>query len=399
MPRLLERKLNALSAKRMTKPGRHADGSGLYLHIAETGSKSWILRVTVKGKARTIGLGSTLDVTLAEAREKATQLRKVAKAGGDPIAERDGKDHHHVPTFREAAHQVHAEHCKAWKNGQHRSQWINTLRDFAFPVIGDMRVNVIGSNDILTVLQPIWLTKIVTAKRVKQRMKSILDWCIAKHYRETVNPVDAVWMALPKQPKKKIHHAALPYEDVTAFLSDLRACRSNAVVKIGFELLIHTACRSGEVLGARWDEVDIEKALWTIPAERIKSGVEHRVPLSNHCIELLDLAKLFKSNSPYIFPGRGWKRPICITSFADTLRSMKRNEITVHGFRSSFRDWAAERTSASGDVCEASLAHQVRNKVEAAYRRTDLLDLRRPLMEEWSQFLTTGLVEEIRLRT
>lgn len=388
MPRLLQRQLNALSARRLTKSGRHADGSGLYLNVEATGTKSWILRVTVKGRARTIGLGSYLDVTLAEARDLATRLRKVAKSGGDPIIERDG-DGDRVPTFEVAALKVFDQNKSAWRSKRHRDQWIDTLRDFAFPAIGRKRVDKIDSADILNVLQPIWLSKAETARRVKQRMRAVFDWCIAKHYRETMNPVDAVRMALPKQPSRRNnHHAALPYAELPAMLIDLRASRSNELVKIGLELLIHTASRAGEVRGIRWEEIDFETAVWTVPAGRMKSGESHRVPLTGRCLELLDYARTFETGSPYIVPGRNWKKPYANDAFPLALRRIGRTDITVHGFRSSFRDWAAECAKWPRDVCEAALAHQVRDQVEAAYKRTDFLEQRRPLMKEWSQFLT-----------
>lgn len=389
MPRLLERKLNALSVRRLTKPGRHADGSGLYLNVERTGSKNWLLRVTVKGKARTIGLGSALDVTLAEAREKAARLRKVTKEGGDPIAERDGKAAEDaVPTFEEAARQVFEEHKNAWKNPVHKRQWINSLRDYAFPIIGDRRVAEIGSSDILEVLQPIWLTKPETARRVRQRMRAIFDWCLAKHYRETMNPVDAVKQALPKQQSKQRHFAALPYSEVPDFINQIWTSSAGDLVKIGFVFLIHAACRTSEVLGAQWNEIDMEKAIWTVPAERMKANEEHRVPLSQSSLDLLEGARMYDSKSGYIFPGRNWTKPLSSMVFGQVLRRMKRTDITVHGFRSSFRNWTADCTSTPNDVCEAALAHQLKDKVEAAYNRTDHFEKRRVLMNEWSKFLT-----------
>lgn len=386
MPKLFEKKLNALSVRRIQKPGRHADGSGLYLNVEQSGSKSWLLRVTVKGKARTIGLGSISHVSLAEAREKATRLRKVAKNGGDPISERDGQEKN-VPTFEEAARQVYKEHRGAWKNAKHKEQWINTLRDFAFPVMGDRGVDEITSADVLEVLQPIWLTKAETARRVRQRMRAVLDWSIAKHYRETMNPVDAVRKALPKQPAQKKHHASLPYAEIPAFLQELRAFKANAVVKLGLELLIHTAVRTSEILGAEWKEIDFKRSTWTIPAERMKANNEHRVPLSDQSLALLKEMEEYRGKAPWIMLGRSWKKPMSNMVFVMLLRRMGRDDITVHGFRSSFRDWTAERTSTPRDVCEEALAHQIPDKVERAYRRSDLFEKRRPLMDQWSGFL------------
>jgi integrase len=400
MPKLIEKKLNALSVKRISKPGRHADGSGLYLNVEKSGAKSWILRVMVRGKARTIGLGSLREVSLAEAREHAARLRKVAKSGGDPVAERDGTElePNHVPTFETAARQVLADHHQAWKNAKHRQQWLNTMRDYAFPIIGDRPVDQIGSADVLDVLQPIWLVKAETARRVRQRMRAVFDWSIAKHHRTTMNPVDAVRRALPKQSAKKAHHSALPYAALPAFLQDLRSSKSSEVVKLALEFLVLTAARTGEILGARWDEIDDESAVWAVPAERMKAGEEHRVPLSDRCLQILEQARQFKGNNAYVFPGRSWTKPLSNMAFAVTLRRMGRTDITVHGFRSSFRDWTAERTSTPRDVCEAALAHTIRDKVEAAYRRTDLFDRRRVLMDEWSRFLASDDGKVLRVK-
>jgi integrase len=392
MPKIIERKLNARSVKTITRPGRHADGGGLYLNIEKSGAKSWILRVMVKGKARNIGLGSRRDLTLAEAREEAARLRRIAKAGGDPIAERDGAGDGEVeiPTFETAARQYYAEHRGGWKNPKHRQQWFHTLRDYVLPVIGNKQVDRIGSSEVIEVLLPIWQAKPETARRVRQRMRAVFDWAIAKQYRGTMNPVDAVRKALPQQPKKAGHHAALPYEELPVFLDHLRASNSNALVKLGLEFLILTATRTGEVLGARWEEIDQEKAIWTIPADRMKAGVEHRVPLPARCMEILDQAQQFKGKSPHLFPGRSWTKPLSNMAFAMALRRLGRSDITVHGFRSSFRDWTAERTGAPRDVCEAALAHTIRDKVEAAYRRSDLFERRRKLMDDWSRYLGDG---------
>ena len=391
----VEKKLKALDVRRLTKPGRHADGGGLYLTITKSGSKSWTLRVMVAGKARVIGLGSAQNVSLAEAREKAAKLRKVAKEGGDPRVVRDGRTENAPPTFAEAARKVFEEHNAAWKNPKHRQQWINTLEAYAFPVIGDKRVDEVGSSDILEVLQPIWLKKPETARRVRQRMRAVFDWCLAKHYRETMNPVDAVRKALPRQTDRPKHHAALPYVELPTFLAALEASPSHIIVKTALAFLIHTASRTGEVIGAGWSEVDEEKKIWIVPAERMKSGIEHRVPLTDASLALLQQAKAFRGRTDFIFPGRGWRKPLSNMAMAMAARRVEFGPVTVHGFRSSFRDWSAERTSAPRDVCEAALAHTVRDKVEAAYRRTDLFEKRRALMAQWSRFLTSDGHEKV----
>ncbi|MDH3660324.1 MAG: integrase arm-type DNA-binding domain-containing protein [Alphaproteobacteria bacterium] len=391
----VEKKLKALDVKRKTKPGRYADGGGLYLTVTKSGSKSWTLRVMVAGKAQVIGLGSIQNVSLAEAREKAAKLRKIAKGGGDPRVERDGKTENTAPTFAEAAHKVFDEHNTAWKNPKHRQQWINTMETYAFPVIGDQRVDEIGSDGVLEVLQPIWLTKPETARRVRQRMRAVFDWCLAMHFREAMNPVDAVRKALPRQTDRPKHHAALPHIELPAFLAALEASPSHIIVKTALAFLIHTAARTGEVTGASWSEIDDEKMIWTVPAERMKSGVEHRVPLAEASLTLLDQAKSFRGRgrTDFIFPGRGWRKPLSNMAMAMAVRRVDFGPITVHGFRSSFRDWSAEQSSASRDVCEAALAHTIRDKVEAAYRRTDLFEKRCELMAQWSRFLTSNSSE------
>ena len=269
------------------------------------------------------------------------------------------------------------------------------METYAFPVIGDQRVNEIGSSDVLDVLQPIWLTRPETARRVRQRMRAVFDWCLAKHFRETMNPVDAVRKALPRQTDRPKHHAALAYVELPAFLAALEASPSHIIVKTALAFLIHTASRTGEVIGASWSEVDEEKMIWTVPAERMKSGVEHRVPLTEASLALLERAKSFRGRTDFIFPGRGWRKPLSNMAMAMAARRVDFGSITVHGFRSSFRDWSAERTSAPRDVCEAALAHAIRDKVEAAYRRTDLFEKRRELMAQWSLFLTSSSSEKV----
>ncbi|MGI9501762.1 MAG: tyrosine-type recombinase/integrase, partial [Geminicoccaceae bacterium] len=292
---------------------------------------------------------------------------------------------------------VFDEHNAAWKNPKHRQQWINTMETYAFPVIGELRVDEIGSNGILEVLQPIWLTKPETARRVRQRMRAVFDWCLAKHFRETMNPVDAVRKALPRQTDRPKHHAALAFLDLPAFLTVLETSLSHIIVKTALAFLIHTAARTGEVIGASWSEIDNENMIWKVPAERMKSGVEHRVPLTEASLALLEQAKLFqgRGRTDFIFPGRGWRKPLSNMAMAMAVRRVDFGPVTVHGFRSSFRDWSAERTSVSRDVCEAALAHTVRDKVEAAYRRTDLFEKRRVLMAQWSSFLTNDIGEKV----
>ncbi|MEM7042749.1 MAG: site-specific integrase [Pseudomonadota bacterium] len=323
-------------------------------------------------------------MSLAEAREAALVMRKIAKAGGDPLAERR-KARTVVPNFQEAAQKVHEEHAPAWKNAKHGQQWINTLRDYAFPIIGNRRVDQIDSADLLRVLSPIWLAKPETGRRVRQRVKTVLDCCRANHFRSGENPIEGIAKALPKQPKKDGHHAALPYAEVAGFMRQLRDSNAGEIVKLAFEFTILTATRTGEVLSARWDEIDGD--VWTVPAERMKTGREHRVPLTSRCVEILQNAKLFSDECGYIFPGQSRGKSLSNMSFLMTLRRMGL-KVTGHGFRSAFRDWAAEQTNYPRDVCEMALAHTIRDKTEAAYRRGDLFEKRRQLMDAWARYAT-----------
>lgn len=391
MPKVVEKRLTVLQVKNLKKPGRHADGGGLYLTVKESGSKSWTFRATVNGRVRSFGLGPARDVALADARSKAAAMRNAVQEGKDPadVLERNKPT---IPTFEEAANAFLAERNQSWGNAKHRQQWPNTLRDYVYPKIGKKPVDAIQSGDILDVLIPIWMKKPETARRVRQRMRTIFDWAIARHYRESINPVDAVRAALPQQLDRKRHFPSLPYDEVPAFIKALHGSKASFHVRLAFEFLIQTAARTGEVLGARWDEIDDD--VWTVPAERMKAGAEHRVPLSDRCVEILNEASVFR-RAEIIFPGRRWDRPMSNMAFTMTLRRMGFDHITVHGFRSSFRDWAADRTNFQRDVCEAALAHTVRDKVEAAYRRTDLFEKRRELMDLWSRFLTETAAEVI----
>ncbi|MCC0056779.1 MAG: integrase arm-type DNA-binding domain-containing protein [Rhodobiaceae bacterium] len=384
MGRHPEKALTAVAVKALTKPGRYADGNGLYLVVDPSGAKRWLLRTVVRGRRRDIGLGSCRLVSLAEARDKALAMRKVAREGGDPLAERR-KNSETPPTFAEAAKLVHDQHKGAWKNSKHASQWITTLETYAVPEIGNVPVDQISSSDVMRVLGPIWLEKPETARRVRQRIGTVLDWAGAAGYRTGENPVRAVGKGLPRQKPGKDHHAALPYNEVPKFIERLRQSDLGPQTKLAFEFLILSAARTGEVLGARWSEVDWEKRIWTVPAGRMKAGREHRVPLGDRCLDILKEAKELAANSDLIFPGRSPKRPLSNMVFLMALRRMEINA-TAHGFRSSFRDWAGESTPFPHEVCEMALAHTIKNKAEAAYRRGDLLEKRQELMAAWEVF-------------
>ena len=380
-----EKALTAARVRSLSKVGRYVDGNGLYLVVKPSGSKNWILRTVVRGKRRDIGMGGLSVVSLAAAREEAARLRKIARDGGDPLAERRMK-RRVVPTFEEAARTVHQSLSPSFKNAKHSEQWINTLDAFVFPVFGNHRLDSIDTPDVLRALQPIWLKKPETARRVRQRIRTVFDWAKASGFRSGDNPVDGLKQVLPRQPKAQRHFAALPYSDIARFLHALRESGSGMSVKLAFEFLILTATRTNEVLNARWSEVDLDAATWTIPAERMKAGREHRVPLSERCLAILEQARVIADGGPFVFPGRSRKKTLSNMSFHMALRRMDWSDCTPHGFRSSFRDWAAERTNYSRELCEAALAHTLRDKTEAAYNRTDLFEQRRGLMETWTAF-------------
>ena len=362
---------------------RLGGGNGLYLLIAPRGSKSWLLRTVVRGKRTDIGLGSASLVSLAQAREESLRLRQIARTGGDPLAERR-QAHRAIPPFEEAARRVHEAHSTTFRNAKHRQQWLSSLTPI-FGAIGKKPVDAVTSADLLAALAPFWLTRQETARRVLQRIRVIFDWCKAQGFCAGDLPTHGLTRALPKQRTQQTHHAALPYGDVPAFLRALRASDAGEAVKLAFEFLILTAARSSEVLGATWDEINLDTRTWTIPGSRMKADREHRVPLSPRCVEILRYAQRLTDGGSQVFPGRHPKRPLSNMVFLMALRRMGRRDITTHGFRSSFRDWAEEQTHFPRTVCEAALAHTVRDKTEAAYRRTDLFEKRRDLMHAWDR--------------
>ena len=381
---LTAKAVKALKSSGHTK--RIADGGGLYLFAAPSGTKSWVPRTVVKGKRCDIGLGSVDLVSLAEARDEALRLRKIARAGGDPLAERR-HSRRTVPTFEVAAKEVHAAHSASFKNEKHGKQWLASLAD-VFTSFGGKRVDAIASADILAALSPQWLLRPETSRRVLQRVRVVFEWCKAQGYCSGDNPTQGVTKVLPKHRTPPVHHPALPFQQVASFVHALRHADAAESVRLAFEFTILCATRTSETLNATWDEVDLDGKTWTIPGERMKAGVAHRVPLSDRAVEILKRAQALADGGPYVFPGRKAKKPLSNMVFLMVLRRMKRDDVTAHGFRSSFRDWAAERTNVSRAVCEAALAHTLRDKTEAAYNRTDLFDRRRELMIAWSAFAT-----------
>lgn len=387
-------KLSARGVATSTKTGLYSDGGGLYLQVSRSGSKSWIYRFMMNRKVRDMGLGSVLDFTLAEAREKARDCRRLVHEGIDPIEERNERRHNNVArqnssrTFKDCAEEYLRVHSPAWKNKKHIQQWENTLTTYAYPRLGKLPVQKITTEHVTAALLPIWTVKTETATRLRGRIERILDWATVQSLLEGANP--ARWkghldnvLPAPNKLKKVKHFSALPYADLPDFLRKLQTQQSVSAAALTF--LILTASRSGEVRLAIWSEIDLAKRVWTIPADRMKAGREHTIPLCNEAIQIIERMQPLHQ-SPYVFSGISPGRPMSDMTLTKCLRRMEYPDITVHGFRSSFRDWAGETTNFGRDVIEAALAHQLKDKTEAAYYRSNLLDKRRLLMRAWEQF-------------
>lgn len=379
------------------KPGKYSDGGNLYLIVSPTASRKWVLRFTWRGKAKEMGLGSATTVDLADAREKAAGARRKVAQGINPIEDR--KRDNGIPTFAEMADSVREALSAGFRNDKHKAQWKSTLETYAAP-LRSQSVDSIGTDDVLSVLKAIWTTKPETASRLRGRIEKVLDAAKAKGFREGENP--ARWRGhldhlLPKPSKlARGHHAAMAYEDVAAFVGKLREREATAALALEFCIL--TAARSGEVLGARWSEIDLDKKIWTVPANRMKAGRDHRVPLSARAVSILKgLAKVKVGD--FVFPGYRRGKPLSNMAMEMMLRRMKIENATVHGFRSSFRDWAGNVTSFPREVTETALAHVIGDKAEQAYRRSDALEKRRKLMDAWAQYCeTASAVNVIQLR-
>ncbi len=365
-------------------PGRHGDGRGLYLIVKVSGSKSWVLRYQIKGRRRDMGLGSYPTVGLAKARQRRHEAHQLISDGIDPLTHRERQQ---SMTFREAAEALIESKRPGWKNAKHAAQWSSTLSTYTFPKLGDMDITALETSDILGVLKPIWSNKSETASRVRQRIEAVIDYGTALGVRSGDNP--ARWRGhldhlLPKPSKVKAvrHHPALPHGQVAQFMSDLRAREGVGARALAFTIL--TAARSGETRGMRWDEIDLEKRLWNIPAERMKAGKEHRVPLSKAALALIGDAR---GPEDFVFESETKQgKPISNMSMAAVLKRMGQDGITVHGFRSTFRDWAGEVTGFPREVIEAALAHRLKDRAEAAYARSDLFEKRRKLMDAWASY-------------
>lgn len=376
--------LSVAKIRQLIKPGKYADGDGLYLVISKSGTRKWIWRAVISGKRRELGVGGH-STSLAEARDAAQELSLNHRRGHDILDQRR-KMKRSIPNFKDAAILVHAHHKDSWKNPKHSAQWINTLTTYAFPIFGSVGVDQVDTDHILRALAPIWHEKPETAKRVRQRIGKVLDWAKAKKYRVGENPINLVSVdnrVLAKQPQEPKHLAALPYSDIPIFMEELRQfSQSSEIIRLALEFTILNAVRTGEVRLSRRDE--LANGIWTIPAEKMKANKEHRVPLSKRSLEIVDRAIEISGNNDLLFPNPRSGRPLSENSLLQLVKNMgKKGQFTVHGFRSSFRDWCAEKTNFPAEVAEAALAHSIRNKVEAAYRRTDHLEQRRLLMNSW----------------
>ena len=387
-------KLSALKVSRMATPGLYSDGEGLWLQISPSGSKSWVYRYTIAGRRYHMGLGSLREVTLAEARERARECGRRIRAGGNPLAERHGDaDARRMANARamtfDACTRIYIDaHRASWRNPKHAQQWENTLAAYASPIFGQFAVGEIDTALVIKALEPIWLSKTETATRLRGRIEAILDWAAVSKFRSGENP--ARWrghleflLANPNKVAPVINRPALAWTEAPDFMASLR--QREGISARGLEFLIYTAGRSNEIRGATWNEIDFADALWTVPVERMKGGKEHRVPLSGAAIKTLEKGD---RSGELIFPGQKGAT-LSDMSLTAVLRRMGRRDITVHGFRSTFRDWCAEyaSNSFSREVCEHALAHKLPDKVEAAYRRGDLLDKRRKLMDAWADYL------------
>ncbi len=395
-----------LTAKQVkhAKPGKHHDGSGLYLVVTDN-SKKWVQRGTVNGKRREWGLGSASDTMLAEVREKSSTYRRMIKDGIDPAEERQRLQAEalaqeqaqslidDMPTFKQVAQMVHKEHAPTWKNARDAKHWMSTMERYVFPTLGDVPVDAITGAMVRDVLAEIWLLIPPTAKKVKQRIGTVLDHAHIRGWRDQEAPLRSITKGLPKQPKKTKHFAAMPWANIPDFITNMpTTLTASDVVLRAIEFTIITAARSGEVRLARWDEIDLDAATWTRPEMHMKTDIEHRVPLSVRAIELLG-----EPSDGIIFPGPRTGSALSDMSLTMPLRRAELN-ITMHGFRSSFRDWCADATDTPREIAEAALAHTVRDQTERAYARSDLFEKRRLLMDQWSAYCcSTGNVTALKV--
>jgi integrase len=403
MARAIE-KLTALKVERAKRPGMYGDGGGLYLRVTEDGAKNWVFRFMLNGRPRWMGMGPLHTVSLAEARKRAGEHRLRRHDGIDPIEARRAErlqaqlEAAKAITFKQCAESYIKSHRAGWRNAKHAAQWEATLATYAEPVIGNLSVQAIDTALLHKVLEPIWTKKPETAGRVRGRIEAVLDWAKVCDYRVGENP--ARWRGhldklLPARGKvrKVEHHAALPYAELQGFLIALR--EQEGIAARAFEFTILTAARTGETIFARWSELNLLDKTWIVPAARMKARREHRVPLSSRALAILTEMQAHRaSNDAFVFPGGKSGKPLSNMAFLMLLRRMKRDDLTAHGFRATFKTWASERTSFQNEIVEAALAHVVGSKVEQAYRRGDMFEKRRRLIQQWATFCTTTPAQE-----
>ncbi len=396
-----DKALSDAFCRNVAEAGRYADGNGLYLHVDPSGARRWVQRLVIRGRSRGLGLGSYALVSLAQARRKALANRKLARRGGDPLGGNRASEG--VPTFENAARKVLDIYSEAWREGSNTAkQWWAGMRDHVFPHIGGKTVDEVTTADVMAALLPIWTSKHVTARKVRQRIGTVMRWAIAQGYRQDNPAGDAITAALPKRPTPVEHRPALPHREVAAAVAKVRDADAWVGTRLAFEFLVLTAARSAEVRLATWGEMDLVAMVWTVPGRRMKAKREHRVPLYGRAVQVLREAEHLRGagdeagGEALVFPTVRGK-----ALEAATLSKLVRNlgiAAVPHGFRSSFRDWASERTDHPREVVEAALAHAVRNQTEAAYARSDLFERRRHLMEDWGEYLKEVRGQVVALR-
>ena len=383
MPSSGSNRLTALKVKKANAKGRYPDGNCLYLVVGESGAKHWLLRIVVRGKRRDMGLGSASLVDLEEARDLARRYRKIAREGGDPIQERQ-RGRGLFVSVKDAALKVHTLNAPSWKNEKHSDQWISSLERHVFPMIGDTAISEVTSADILRVLSPIWVEKSDTAKKIRQRLRMVIKWAKAQGYYEGEDPVELAEQALPRIKPSGEHFKSASYEELPQIVSQLQSSQVSLPTRLALEFLILSACRTTEVLEAHWSEIKLDKRLWVIPAERMKASKPHEVPLTDRMMDLLEVAGSLKLDNGLIFPSQINGKALSNNTLRLALQKRLKVDATVHGMRSAFKDWAAETTGYANEVSEMALGHAISSKVEAAYRRGNLLTKRKQMMADWA---------------
>ena len=382
-------KLTSLFVKKTTAPGKYGDGHGLYLIVDASGAKRWEQRLVIQGRRRDIGLGSAAVVSLEEAREQALKNKRLARSGGDPIAEKRISIGGSM-SFKEVALAVHELNAPSYRNKKYAAQWLSSIENHVLPVLGTKSIGSITSSDILSVLSPIWSDKHDTAKKIRQRLSQIMKWAKAQGYYSGDNPVELAQMALPKISQIESHHAALPFTEIPALIEQLQSSTLMPSTRLALTYLILTASRQSEVLLASWDEIEMDKGQWIIPAARMKAGSEHIVPLNDRTMAVLNEAKELYPDSQLLFPNHNTGKPLSDNALRLALQKRFNLNTTTHGLRSSFKDWATETTNHANEVSEMALAHKISNAVEAAYRRGNLYEKRCQLMNDWADYLYKG---------